>query len=314
MVQRGRLACGLLCVVVLVMALGCSLVLEPGREQCQNDTECEALVGAGSTCFEGLCSPAMPRQSCTQSADCQQGQDCIANECYAKGERWDCLAAAFAAVADDEVTVDVPVIDASGLTPLAGVQITLCGLTDVECSAADSDVRTDEVGLVRVRVPENFRGYLRAELEGYWPTLYFFAEPSALSAVTLPVVMFSDLVVLAQATYAERPIDPERGLVYGTVRDCAGVEPGEVSFTSRSFEGGSEAFYVIDVPIADLPYTQEGHGSGLVDSVLVGNMALTMTDVATGAELATLSAVVLPGAVTQVQLSGLIPETGLVTP
>ena len=235
--------------------MGCNLMIDANREQCESNGDCAARDErfANSVCDRGICVP---------------------------DPHWSCLDAIQAAPnATQEAglyRVEVPVVDVLSLQPLPGVQAKRCRKIDVECDEPLGDVvLSDEDGLLGYVLETGFNGYLALSGAGISPSYYFFNPPVSRDETMPPIRLASPETVEALTQAVGMNLQPERGLVVLTAHDCLGEPLAGVSYPSPDGDPDVVPFYSVGgLPTTETVATDESGYGGLLN-VRAGTVPLT---------------------------------------
>ena len=96
----------------LVCSAACSVLVDPARQQCRVDDDCNAVQGVEGAlqCKQGLCEIS-EKIACASSEDCGVSSVCDENLCSEPAPAWACLEDRV--LLDEATTITVPLFNAS---------------------------------------------------------------------------------------------------------------------------------------------------------------------------------------------------------
>ena len=244
-------------VLPCVLAVSCSLTLDPERKQCEADSDC-ARGGAGfasGMCREGFCV-AEPKWSCLGRANAQRRDN-------------------------GPFPVTLHIEDILSQKPLAGVEARLCRKLDVNCDNPLSDpVVSGDDGVVGFDVwvedPElGFMGYVLLTRDDVMPGLYFFNPPIDRSVEVPAVQLAKQAVASVLVQQVGLPYEPERGLILLSAFDCEGEPTAGVMLQMDEAHQGAAPFYSVNGLPASTATATDSSGYGGVINAPAGTIALT---------------------------------------
>jgi hypothetical protein len=226
----------------------------------------------------------------------------------AQGDYWSCLGHVnWLPPKSPTVTYQFYAADYNSEAPLSGMDVSVCGPTDMNCTQPFGSGQTVANGYAAFQVQNptqattglGINGYLQLSLPGYVPELLFWGFPLS-EATEYNNWRFVTPVVEQELEQAAGVMqDPTRGLIEARVWDCRlNIAPGVVVTADVSDAGVSE-FY--GLPGTSKPPTDT---TGLVffDNVPAGSVTLTATPVAIGRPSSQATVLVRAGWVTDVEM------------
>ncbi len=259
---------------------GCSFLLDADREQCAVDADCRerGAAFADSICVQSVCQ-AEPTWSCLNEPASTPGTG-------------------------GPFAVALQLVGLVDQQPLAGVTARLCRKLDVDCMEPSEPVVSDENGVAELVVAGGFDGYVTLESDDIAPSLYFFNPPIDRDQHTGPVPLANAAVVRALTSQSGTPALEDRGIVVLTAQNCQSLPAAGVSYAVENTDPdpATKAFY----SVAGLPTTSgaatDGSGYGGLLNVRPGTIAVTGRLQESGREMAKVSLLVRPNALTYAQL------------
>jgi hypothetical protein len=260
-----------------IIAAGCSVWVDRGREQCSSDQDCQSRgeAFAGSTCQMSVCQPD-PTWSCLGSVD------------------WSPPAQSRLA------TVIIRVRDLVTEQPMLGVTARLCRKLDLTCSQPiGEDLVADQDGNLVMRVEAGFDGYAELRAKDKMPGLYFFYPPVDKDR-DVPFVPLLSPPLLAQfAQLNSQQPTSDRGHVLLVAYDCPG-HPAEGVHLSTP-DGDGTAFYVVDkFPKISATATDRSGRAGFIN--LKAGTVTVVGELADERRVSSLGLLIRPGAITYTAL------------
>jgi hypothetical protein len=265
----------------LLQAVGCSVLVEPGREQCSSDGDCQARGGAfsGAVCRASICQP-----------------DPV----------WSCLGSVmWPAQQPHKVTVTMTVRDLVTEMGIPEVSARLCRKLDPSCAdPVDSDLRSDQDGTIVAAVDAGFDGYIEVAAADYMTGLYFFYPPVQ-DARRLTVLPLLRPAVLAQlASVSGQKVVPERGHVLLAAYDCQGQTAAGVRLSIDGGDDQTSGFYVVRKLPSTVATGTDGSGQGGFINLPPGTVNVS-GELSADRPIAYLSVFVRPG---QITFTSLVPS------
>jgi hypothetical protein len=251
--------------------VGCSVLVEPNRQQCAVDADCQAL-GEGSLCVDSVCA-SDPAWSCVG------------------GVSWPPPTAL-------HVTVKIQFRDIITNAPLTSVTVNVCRKFDYDCTQPiASGLHPPASGDLALQLDAGFDGFLEMNMTGALPGLFFFYPPVNEDRVIagLPLLtagILSQVLALSGKTYI-----PEKGAVLVGAMDCRNLPAEGVHFSADAADADTAAFYVIKKIPSTTAMVTDASGEGGLVNLKPGSVALTGT-LQDGRSLGTVTLVVRPMGIT----------------
>ncbi len=267
------------CAALLLM--GCSVVVDANRVQCNTDADCTAR------------GPAFASSSC------------VASLCTASS-KWSCLSDPPAVSnAAGPFNVTMHVADLISHAPLPGVQAELCRKLDVACAEPVSTVMSDAAGTINLQVEAAFSGYVWLQSDTIVPTLYFF-NPTIDHDTDIPSLSMSTPSARG-ALLGQLGADTSRGDILLDAWDCTGVTASSVSFSITPESSDVISYYLSsDLPTRG-PGPTDSTGYGGFVNLNAGTVTVSATDAITQEHISDLTLVVRPGTATWARM---VPNGG----
>jgi len=160
-------------IIVLVMCtyvVGCRLLLDVDKLQCEEDVQCADQFGSEYVCGEqGVCQKS-------GKANQDASTDMMGDAGVKLEKRFACInepATIPAKPKSGKVHLDVQIVDFLSLAPAADVLLNACGVRDSMCSSPlFKDVALDAKGFASLDLPYGFDGFFEAGGGGYVPALF----------------------------------------------------------------------------------------------------------------------------------------------
>lgn len=267
-------------ILAIVVASGCSALVQSDRVQCSTDGDCAARGGAfaNSVCVSQLCQAPGP---------------------------WDCLGkVVWPTPSSGTVTVVLNLTDIITSQPVADVGTRVCRKLDPVCAEPLlTDIVSDAQGRAIMILPQGFDGYVELTAKGTMPGIYFFYPPLTSDRDVQPIPLLQANALTTFAALAGANVMADRGHVMARAYNCLGQTAEGVSFSSAEGDSATTPFYMIkNVPSTKQSETDSSGQGGLLN-LRPGTATLTGT-LASGAPMATLGVLTRPG---QVTYTALIP-------
>jgi hypothetical protein len=232
------------------LGAGCSAVVDAGRVQCTTDADCtkRGESFASSTCVESFCQVA---------------------------DAWSCAVhAPLVDKSSKKFSVDFNLFDAVSMKPAAGIDASLCGKLDIECSLPTGTMKTEADGVVRFDVSSAFDGYVQLNAEGYDPTMIFLPPVTeALSLGQFPLTTMVATAVLGGQL--GKPLLPNTGRVLVTTTGCDKQTASGVTLSGENMGDDAAVFYAVGgFPSFTASETDSSGFAGFVN-VLPGSVTLS---------------------------------------
>ncbi len=261
-------------VFTIVGCAGCSLLVEPQRQQCRVDADCQ-----GKT-------PGYLDAVCVQAV-------CQANPA------WSCLG---------EVEWPMPTPRKSSVifrmrdlitdAPVSGVTGRVCHKLDFDCTRPlASGLVSDGAGTLTFELDAGFDGFVEFGPPGRMPGVYFFYPPinGDREYPSLPVLAAPELAFFAGQ--GGHPIAPDRGHVLLGSYNCLTQPADGVYLSSEDADTVTAPFYLVKkVPSFTAPGTDSSGRGGLIN-LRSGSVSVT-GKLADGRQIATVGVFVRPGTIT----------------
>ena len=277
--MMSKVAVASACAALLLM--GCSVVVDANRVQCNTDADCTARGSAfaSATCVDSLCTAS---------------------------SKWACLSSPPAASnAAGPFLVTMHVADLISHAPLPGVRADLCRKLDVACSDPASTVTSDSTGTISLQVEAAFSGYVWLQGDAIVPTLYFF-NPTIDRDTDIPSLSMSTPAARG-ALLGQLGADTARADILLDAWDCTGVTASAVDFSIAPASSDVISYYLSSgLPTRGTgPTDSTGYG-GFVN-LTAGTVTVTATDTVSQQHISDLTLVVRPGTATWARM---VPNGG----
>jgi hypothetical protein len=258
-----------------VMTAGCSLLVEPQRQQCQTDADCQNR------------STEHPDAVCVQSV-------CQANPA------WSCLGEVmWPTPTPSKASVVFRMRDLVTDAPVGGVTGRVCHKLDFDCvRPIATGLISDGSGTLVFELDAGFDGFVEFGPPGRMPGVYFFYPPinGDREYPSLPVLAATELGFFAQQ--GGHPIVPDRGHVLLGSYDCLTQPAGGVLLSSEDADPASAPFYLVKkVPSFTAPGT-DSSGRGGIINLRSGSVSVTGERALDRKHIATIGMFVRPGTIT----------------
>lgn len=300
----------------LVLASGCTVLVDHERDQCEATPDCLALgeefqnarciagycrnnactsvddCNAGEACIANLCVPG-----CRTPDDCQVGQLCEDSQCSGEPDpAWSCLGNEPPAdeFPGESRTLTLPI---SSISQRESYQVdaTLCPGADLTCSQGTP--MSSENSQFSVTLTDTANWYLRITPmspngEEYLPLDYVFPN-YLVDGATLPSVLLTETAAADALVEQQGDLETEagRGQLFVSIIDCNGELAGGIELTTSRVDDRTALIYTSGVYM-ELEETQDGNGRGAFINHEAGTTAVDFTLRRTGQHLATYSTVV----------------------
>jgi hypothetical protein len=212
--------------------------------------------------------------------------------------RFDCIGSVQSVVPTQaQVTISGSIVDFMGGAPVPGMRVTMCALSDPNCTAPFGTITTAADGAVAFSVPTGaagFDGFAKFEKSGYVPQINF-ARPLVATARSYQATMISTsswAMFLMAAGVTENALN---GHIALRAIDCHGNTAAGVVFTLNRTDAGITARTVSELGIPSGRPTTDASGRGVFLNVPPGNVVATATLASTGQKIGTLNFVVQAG-------------------
>ncbi len=206
----------------------CSLYVDGDRQQCEQDTDCQAL---GSEYAAYLCKDSL----------CQAPQAPVTPETPVD-PKWACLDGAGTEPVTGSVRVSITLVDMLSQKPLAGVALALCSKLDGACQFPILPLyESSPSGQLEVEIPATFDGYFQASGADIYPTLIFPPSTRRQRAPsTIPLVPASFFPTMVRGT----TVAENRSVVITTALDCLARPAGGLTLTSPDADAQTFSYVI----------------------------------------------------------------------
>lgn len=258
-----------------IFVAGCSLLVEPQRQQCQVDTDCHGRdpTFADGVCVEALCQP---------------------------NPAWSCLGGvAWPAPPPHKASVIFRLRDLVTDAPVAGVTGRVCNKLDFDClRPLSGGLLSDGSGTMVVELDTGFDGFIEFGPPGRLPSVYFFYPPVVGDREFPSLPLMSERELTFFAAQNGRPIAPDRGHVMVGSYDCLSRPADGVSVSSDDADPTSAAFYLVKkVPSFSAGSTDSSGRAGLIN-LRPGSVSVTGSLASDRRRIATVGVFVRAGTIT----------------
>jgi hypothetical protein len=210
---------------LLLATGGCTLVLDPGEDQCHTAADCTARGFASAVCTNNVCLKVDPV--------------------------WGCLGNVVEPVPDPTKTVTITEqLTDTAQTPVTSATIDVCAKLDTTCSMMDPNypkgLMPDANGSVTFSVIQGFDGFVRITAANYIDSRVFVGRPVVTPPAVKSVRLIQPLEYAAIAGTAMLTPDMTRGTAILYAVDCSGDAAAGVSFAVPTADSMSALFYLIN--------------------------------------------------------------------
>jgi hypothetical protein len=197
---------------------GCQVWLDVDAPQCSSDKSCVSVLDRGATCGSaGVCE--RPRELETADA----GSNTY--DLPPLTSRWACIREPkkdFILNPDKTVKLRMDVVDVLSMKVPSGLVATACTPGDVECSRpVASNIKPGTDGFLEFELPYGFQGFITVEAPDYVPGLSYDNRPYTESVTTSGPAIITPAVLSAISANSGMSSDPNLGLAFIEIRDCA---------------------------------------------------------------------------------------------
>jgi hypothetical protein len=260
---------------VAVLAAGCSLLIEPQRQQCQVDADCQSKDPslADAVCVQSVCEP---------------------------NPAWSCLGeVAWPPPSPRKSQVVFRMRDLITDAPLGGVTGRVCNKLDFDClRPLASGLVSDSAGTLTFELDSGFDGFVEFGPPGRMPGVYFFYPPVNGDREFPSLPLMADRELAFFASQGGRPIAPDRGHVMLGSYDCLYRPADGVVVTSEDADAATAAFYLVKkVPSFNVDATDSSGRAGLIN-LRSGSVSITGLLASDQRQIATVGVFVRPGTIT----------------
>ncbi|NUP05511.1 MAG: hypothetical protein HOW73_05575 [Polyangiaceae bacterium] len=244
------------------LVASCTVVLDPGEDQCETDADCTERGFTDATCANNLCI-----------------EGSVADPV------WGCLGDVPDPQPDPSKHVEVTLqftyaIDGNPV-PTSTV-IDVCDKLDIECMGTNPDfpkgLHPDDQGFAGANVPEGFDGFIRITHSDLMPSRVYVGRPILEQPKYNVVRLLRPAEFDLLTSLADVTVDPERGTAILVALDCSGDRASGVRFECPSADTESQEFYLInDSPVSppDVTSTDADGFGGFVNLPLGAAVAKT---------------------------------------
>jgi hypothetical protein len=262
-------------ILMMVGAAGCSLMVEPQRQQCQVDADCQNRNSdyPDAVCVQSVCQP---------------------------NPAWSCLGEVmWPTPAPRKSSVVFRMRDLVTDAPVGGVTGRVCNKLDFDCARPlASGLISDAVGTLVFELDAGFDGFVEFGPPGRMPGIYFFYPPVSgdREYPSLPVMAAQELAFFAQQ--GGHPVVPDRGHVMLGSYDCLTRPADGVLLSSEDADAATVPFYLVKkVPSFTAPGT-DSSGRGGIINLRSGSVSITGERALGRRHIATVGVFVRPGTIT----------------
>jgi hypothetical protein len=263
---------------IAVLAAGCSLLVEPQRQQCQLDSDCHRK------------DPAMADAVCVQAV-CQPNP------------AWSCLGEVnWPAPSPRRSSIVFRMRDLVTDAPVVGVTGRVCNKLDFDCARPlATGLVSDGTGTLVFELEAGFDGFVEFGPPGRMPGVYFFYPPVNGDREFPSLPLMSERELAFFASQGGRPIAPDRGHVMLGSYDCLYRPADGVVLASEDGDGATAPFYLVKkVPSFSAAGTDSSGRGGLIN-LRSGSVSITGT-LSDRRHIATVGVFVRPGTITYTTL------------
>lgn len=223
--KRSVLATVPLLLATGVATAGCTVLLDPGQQQCQTTSDCTARGFAGAVCTANVCEKVDPV--------------------------WGCLGNVVEQVPDPTKTVTfVEQLTFTDQSPVTMATVDVCAKLDLECAQIDPNypkgLTPGADGSVSLTVIQGFDGFIRITGPQIVDSRVFVGRPivTAPSVKSVRLLQPSEYGIIV--AYAKQQVDMTRGTAILYSVDCSGNAASGVRFTCPVADTQSQEFYLIN--------------------------------------------------------------------
>jgi hypothetical protein len=216
-------------VPVLLLSAGCTVLLDPGEQQCQVDKDCTARGFSGATCKAGVCEKA-------ETVD----------------PVWGCLGNVVEPVPDPskKVALSERLVLAGDRSAVTMATVDVCDKLDLDCTGTNPDfpkgLMPDSTGLVTFSVIQGFDGFIRIAGPDVMDSRVFVGRPVVKPPAVKEVRLLQPNDYQILAAFAKQTVDPTRGTAILYEVDCQGLAASGVKFKTPNADSQSLEFYLIN--------------------------------------------------------------------
>jgi hypothetical protein len=214
------------------LAVGCTVVLSPGEEQCEAADDCAARGFADATC---------------------ENNTCVAAAEVVVDPVWGCLGEVEKPTVDTtkKVELDIRLAFATDGEPLSQTAvIDVCDKLDITCTGASPDfpkgLHPDDDGRVKFSIRQGFDGFVRIAHETIMDSRIYVGRPIVVAPKVGEIQLLRPTEYEFLAVIADNPADATRGTAILLAVDCSGDAAGGVRFECPAADEQSQEFYLIN--------------------------------------------------------------------
>ncbi len=229
---------------VALLSASCSLLVEPYRQQCRIDADCQDGADqafADAVCVQSVCQP---------------------------NPAWSCLGGVtWPEPAPRKASVVFRLRDLVTDAPIGGVTGRACNKLDFDCARPlASGMVSDAAGALAFELDTGFDGFVEFGPPGRMPGVYFFYPPVSGDREFPSLPLMADRELAFFAAQGGRPIVPERGHLMLGSYDCLLRPADGVSLTSDDADIATAPFYLVKkVPSFSVDVTDSSGRAGMIN-------------------------------------------------
>lgn len=215
---------------VLLLSAGCTVLLDPGEQQCQKDKDCADRGFSDATCKAGVCEKVAVMTDPV----------------------WGCLGHVVEQQPDTskKVMLSERLVLAGDRSPVTMATVDVCDKLDLNCTGTNPDfpkgLSPDSTGLVEFSVIEGFDGFVRISGPTVMDSRVFVGRPIIKAPAVKEVRLLQPNDYQILAAFAKQTVDPKRGSAILYEVDCQGLAASGVKFKSPNADMESQEFYLIN--------------------------------------------------------------------
>jgi hypothetical protein len=262
-----------------MLAAGCSLIVEPQRQQCLIDADCQSRdpVYADAVCVQSVCQPN-PAWSCLGDVTWPQPPPRKASIVFRLRD----------------LVTDAPV---------AGVTGRVCNKLDFDCARPlAGGLVSDGSGTIVFELDAGFDGFVEFGPLGRMPSVYFFYPPVTGDREFPSLPLMAERELSFFASQGGRPISPDRGHLMLGSYDCLYRPADGVTLSSDDADQATAPFYLVKkVPSFTVEATDSSGRGGMIN-LRPGSVSVTGSLASDQRRIATVGVFVRPGTITYTTL------------
>jgi hypothetical protein len=283
---RGAVRVGATIFLVL-SSVQCSLMVDADKEQCTSNADCQNLGKefAGSVCDK-------------------DNAVCVADTDTKTDPAWACLdeAASSNEAGSETVTISIPLVDVITKTPMPGIKGQLHPKIDSDLAKPLGEpVVSNADGIIEFTVKSGFDGFVALSSDEIAPSLYFINPPATANSTVDTVRLASMEMASALVTQVGSSVDPNRGFIILTAKDCQGKAAEGVSYSSLETDDHTQVFYSVDGLVTVKTSATDDSGYGGFVAMRPGSVNITGSHQTYG-KIGTLSLFVKPSTVSYARM------------